>query len=124
MKDLRAPDAYVIKPDLDGLLGSIIQFVSLAENATAKIIPFGRKMFSPPFSFEPGSLICGLEDMNTEPSKEEERQDPAPQAEVEFAVNPNRWSIGVQSSVSEFQQHRWGESPPAFDSLFKDALLR
>jgi len=48
-------DAYVIKPDLDGLLGSITQFVSHAENATATIIPFGRKMFSPPFSFEPAA---------------------------------------------------------------------
>jgi len=45
-------DAYVIKPDLDGLLGSIKHFVSHAENATAAIIPFGRKIFSPPFSFE------------------------------------------------------------------------
>jgi len=47
--------AYVIKPDLDGLLGSITHFVSQSENATAKIIPFGRKMFSPPFSFEPAA---------------------------------------------------------------------
>ena len=46
-------DAYVIKPDLDGLLGSITHFVSHAENATATIIPFERKLFSPPFSFEP-----------------------------------------------------------------------
>jgi DNA-binding response OmpR family regulator len=47
-------DAYVIKPDLDGLLESIKQFVSHAESPTAKIIPFGRKMnFSPPFTFEP-----------------------------------------------------------------------
>jgi DNA-binding response OmpR family regulator len=49
-------DAYVIKPDVDGLLGSITQFVSPAENATAKIIPFRRKMsFSPPFTFEPAA---------------------------------------------------------------------
>src|ERR1700730_17171782 len=48
-------NAYVIKPDLDGLLGSITHFVSHAENATAKIIPFGPKMFSPPFSFEPAA---------------------------------------------------------------------
>jgi DNA-binding response OmpR family regulator len=48
-------DAYVIKPDLDGLLGSIRQFVSHAENATAQIIPIRRKIFSPPFSFEPAS---------------------------------------------------------------------
>jgi len=46
----------VIKPDLDGLLGSIKQFVSHAENATEKIIPFGRKTsFSPPFAFEPAA---------------------------------------------------------------------
>jgi DNA-binding response OmpR family regulator len=48
-------DAYVIKPDLDGLLGSITQFVSHPKDATAKIIPFGRKMFPPPFSFEPAA---------------------------------------------------------------------
>jgi DNA-binding response OmpR family regulator len=46
-------DAYVIKPDLDGLLVSITHFVSHAEKATAASIPFGRKIFSPPFSFEP-----------------------------------------------------------------------
>jgi DNA-binding response OmpR family regulator len=49
-------DDYVIKPDVDGLVGSITQLVSHAENATAKIIPFERKMsFSPPFSFEPAA---------------------------------------------------------------------
>ena len=49
-------DAYVIKPDVDGLVGSITQLVSQAENATAKIIPFGPKMsFSPPFTFEPAA---------------------------------------------------------------------
>ena len=49
-------DAYVIKPDVDGLVGSITQFVSQAENATARIIPFARKMsFSPPFTFEPAA---------------------------------------------------------------------
>lgn len=49
-------DAYVIKPDVDGLVGSITQLVSHAENATAKIIPFGPKMsFSPPFTFEPAA---------------------------------------------------------------------
>jgi DNA-binding response OmpR family regulator len=48
--------AYVIKPDLDGLLGSIKQFVSHAESAAAKIIPFERKLsFSPPFTFEPAA---------------------------------------------------------------------
>jgi two-component system OmpR family response regulator len=48
-------DAYVIKPDLDDLLGSIRHFVSHAENATAQITPFRRKMFSPPFTFEPAA---------------------------------------------------------------------
>ncbi len=49
-------DAYLIKPDVDGLVGSITQFVSRAGNATAKIIPFGPKMsFSPPFTFEPAA---------------------------------------------------------------------
>jgi DNA-binding response OmpR family regulator len=49
-------DAYLIKPDVDGLVGSITQFVSQAESATAKIIPFGRKMsLPPPFTFEPAA---------------------------------------------------------------------
>lgn len=48
-------DAYVIKPDLDGLLGSIRHFVSHAENASATNIPFGRKTYSPPFTFEPAA---------------------------------------------------------------------
>jgi two-component system OmpR family response regulator len=47
-------NAYVIKPDLDGLLESIKQFVSHEESVTAKIIPFERKMsFSPSFTLEP-----------------------------------------------------------------------
>jgi two-component system OmpR family response regulator len=47
-------NAYLTKPDVDGLVGSITQLVSEAESATAKIIPFKRKMsFSPPFTFEP-----------------------------------------------------------------------
>ena len=61
--------------------------------------------------------------MNTKPSvrlvKKQERKGSEPQAEVQFAVDPNRWSTAVQSWVSEFQQHRRGESLPAFDSLFK-----
>jgi hypothetical protein len=57
--------------------------------------------------------------MNTEPSKEDDRQDPEPQPEIEFEVDPNRWSSAIQTWVSEFQQHRPGESPPAFDTLFK-----
>jgi len=48
-------DAYVIKPDLDGLLGSITHFVSQSENATAPIVPFGRTTFSSPFTFEPAA---------------------------------------------------------------------
>lgn len=49
-------NAYVIKPDVDGLVGSIKQLVSDAGNATARIIPFERKMsFSPPFTFEPAA---------------------------------------------------------------------
>jgi DNA-binding response OmpR family regulator len=49
-------NAYVIKPDVDGLVGSIRQLVSDAENATARIIPFGPKTsFSPPFTFEPAA---------------------------------------------------------------------
>ena len=47
-------NAYVIKPDLDGLLESIKQFVSHEETVTARIIPFRPKMsFSPPFTLEP-----------------------------------------------------------------------
>jgi DNA-binding response OmpR family regulator len=49
-------NAYVIKPDLDGLLGSIKQFISDAERAAAKIIPFGRKAsLSLPFTLEPAA---------------------------------------------------------------------
>ena len=49
-------NAYVIKPDLDGLLESIKQFVSHEENVTAKIIPFRPKVsFSPRFTLEPAA---------------------------------------------------------------------
>lgn len=49
-------DAYLIKPDVDGLVGSITQFVSQPESPTAKIIPFERKRsFATPFSFEPAA---------------------------------------------------------------------
>ena len=49
-------NAYVIKPDLDGLLESIKQFVSHEESATAKIIPFRPKVsFSPRFTLEPAA---------------------------------------------------------------------
>ena len=56
--------------------------------------------------------------------KKEKREAPEVQAEIEFAVEPNRWATAVRSWVTEFQQHRRGESLPAFDSLFKDALLQ
>jgi DNA-binding response OmpR family regulator len=46
---------YVIKPDLDGLLGSIKRFISGAESAPAKVIPFGRKANSSDFTFEPAA---------------------------------------------------------------------
>ena len=47
-------DAYVVKPDLDGLIGNIKRFVAQPESPTAKIIPFIRKTsFSAPFNFEP-----------------------------------------------------------------------
>ena len=47
---------YLIKPDLDGLLASIKQFVSQADGGPEKIIPFGRKAsFSPGFTFEPAA---------------------------------------------------------------------
>jgi DNA-binding response OmpR family regulator len=49
-------DAYLIKPDIDGLVGSIMQFVSHAEGSTAKIIPFKRKMsLASPFTFRPAA---------------------------------------------------------------------
>jgi two-component system OmpR family response regulator len=49
-------NAYLIKPDVDGLVGSITQFVSAAENAPARIIPFASKMsFAAPFTFEPAA---------------------------------------------------------------------
>jgi len=47
-------NAYLIKPDLDGLLESIKQFVSHEESVTAKVIPFRPKVsFPPPFTLEP-----------------------------------------------------------------------
>jgi len=48
-------NAYVIKPDLAGLLGSIKQFVSLAESVTThtQVIPAEREVnISLPFNFE------------------------------------------------------------------------
>jgi DNA-binding response OmpR family regulator len=47
---------YVIKPDLDGLLGSIKRFISGADGAPAKVIPFERKVnSSSDFTFEPAA---------------------------------------------------------------------
>jgi hypothetical protein len=61
--------------------------------------------------------------MNTKPPvkiiKKEKREAPEVRAEVESAVDPNRWSTAVRSWVSDFQQNRRDESLPAFDSLFK-----
>jgi DNA-binding response OmpR family regulator len=49
-------DAYVIKPDIHGLVGSITRFCSPAKNATAKIIPFKpKRSSSPPFTFGPAA---------------------------------------------------------------------
>lgn len=46
-------NAYLIKPDLDGLLGRIAQFVSHAESSAAQLIRDGRDVnISPPFTFE------------------------------------------------------------------------
>ena len=49
-------DAYVIKPDLAGLLDSISQFVSHAESvAASQVIPAGRKVnISLPLTYEIG----------------------------------------------------------------------
>ena len=47
---------YVIKPDLDGLLGSIKRFISSADGAPAKVIPFeGKAHFSSDFTVEPAA---------------------------------------------------------------------
>ena len=49
-------NAYLIKPDVDSLVGSITQFVSQPESPTAKVIPFERKpSFATPFPFEPAA---------------------------------------------------------------------
>ncbi|MFY9620480.1 MAG: response regulator [Pyrinomonadaceae bacterium] len=49
-------NAYVVKPDLDGLFSSIKQFASPPDRPTAKIIPFRRKRrHSWPFTFEPAA---------------------------------------------------------------------
>ena len=49
-------NAYVIKPDLDGLVSSIKQFASETQRPTARIIPFRRKTSrSSTFTFEPAA---------------------------------------------------------------------
>jgi len=46
-------NAYVIKPDLAGLIRSIKQFISRAESAAAQVVPAGRQVnISPPSTFE------------------------------------------------------------------------
>ena len=47
-------NAYLTKPDLAGLIGTITQFVSEPEVTTGKILPFKpRVSVPPPFNFEP-----------------------------------------------------------------------
>ena len=47
-------DAYVVKPDLDGLVGIINRFVAQPESPLAKVIPFVRKTtFAASLTFEP-----------------------------------------------------------------------
>lgn len=49
-------NAYVVKPDLDGLFGSIKQFASPPAGPRARIIPFKRKTRpSSAFTFEPAA---------------------------------------------------------------------
>ena len=49
-------DDYVIKPDVDALVGSITQLVSSAESSTGKVIPFVRKISSfTPLGFGPAA---------------------------------------------------------------------
>jgi DNA-binding response OmpR family regulator len=46
-------NAYVVKPDLDGLVGRMKQFVSNAESAATQVIRAGRDVcIPPPFTFE------------------------------------------------------------------------
>ena len=52
--------------------------------------------------------------------KNGERKNPRIQAELESAVDPNRWSKAVRGWVGEFQQQQRGETLPAFNSLFKE----
>lgn len=49
-------NAYVVKPDVDGLVSSLKQFGVQAERPMARIIPFVRKTRrSSPFTFEPAA---------------------------------------------------------------------
>lgn len=49
-------NAYLIKPDLTALVGTITSFVSPPESPTARIIPFQRKVnSSSPWTFEPAA---------------------------------------------------------------------
>ena len=49
-------NAYVIKPDLDGLVSSIKRLASQPDRTEAKIIPFKRKPSRPSlFTFEPAA---------------------------------------------------------------------
>jgi two-component system response regulator MprA len=48
-------NAYLVKPDLAGLVTSIRQFAAEARRPTAKIIPFKRKSRSSHFTFEPAA---------------------------------------------------------------------
>lgn len=56
--------------------------------------------------------------------KKADRKDLDVQIEVESVAGPHTWSSAVHSWVVESQQRDRSESLPAFDSLFKDALLR
>jgi hypothetical protein len=66
--------------------------------------------------------------MNTKPTvkliKREDRKDLEVQTEVASAAGPNSWSDAVHSWVIESQQRDRSESLPAFNSVFKDALLQ
>jgi two-component system response regulator MprA len=49
-------DAYLVKPDIAGLVGSIARLVAPPNAPTANIIPFiSRTGFSPPLNFKPAA---------------------------------------------------------------------
>ena len=66
--------------------------------------------------------------MNTKPRvrlvKKANRKELEVKIEVESVAGPHSWSSAVHSWVVESQQRDRSESLPAFDSLFKDALLQ